>query len=79
MSSVKVKIKNLDPSDYEVGQEVCPSFCFNFYLCKKVGPSFTKEFSLIGEENKLEKLRVKEKSSLFNKNFKVNKTTYIYL
>ena len=43
---------------------------------KKVGPSFTKEFSLIGEENKLEKLRVKEKSSLFNKNFKVNKTTY---
>ena len=49
-----------------------------FYHKKKVGPSFTKEFSLIGEENKLEKLRVKEKSSLFNKNLKVNKITYLW-
>ena len=35
------------------------------------GPSFTKEFSLVGKDKKKEKLRVMQKSSLFNKNFKV--------
>jgi len=37
------------------------------------GPSFTKEFSLVGKDKKKEKLRVMQKSSLFNKNFKVSK------
>ena len=37
----------------------------------EMGPSFTKEFSLVGKDKKEEKLRVMEKSSLFNKNFKV--------
>ena len=46
-------MRNLKPSDYELG------------------PSFTKEFSLVGKDKKEEKLRVMEKSSLFNKNFKV--------
>ena len=46
---------------------------------KKVDPSFTKEFSLIGENNKVEKVRVKENVSLFNKNLKVNKITYVFL
>ena len=45
---------------------------------KKVDPSFTKEFSLIGENNKVEKVRVKENVSLFNKNLKVNKITYLW-
>ena len=35
------------------------------------GPAFTKEFSLIGKDKKAEKLRVMQKSSLFNKDFKV--------
>ena len=35
------------------------------------GPSFTKEFFLIGKDNKEEKLRMMEKTSLFNKKFKV--------
>ena len=37
----------------------------------QLGTSFTKEFSLIGRDNKTEKLRVNQKSSLFNKDFKV--------
>ena len=37
----------------------------------ELGPAFTKEFSLVGKDKKKEKLRVMEKSSLFNKNFKV--------
>ena len=37
----------------------------------QLGPSFTKEFSLIGRDNKTEKLRVMKTSSLFNKDFKV--------
>ena len=36
-----------------------------------VGPPYTKEFSLVGRDKKEEKLRVIEKTSLFNKNFKV--------
>ena len=36
-----------------------------------VGPAYTKEFSLVGRDKKEEKLRVIEKNSLFNKNFKV--------
>merc|ERR1712108_41204 len=38
-----------------------------------LGPSFTKEFSLVGKDKKSEKLRVMKKPSLFNKNFKVSK------
>jgi len=52
---VKVKVRPLKPSDYELG------------------PSFTKEFSLVGKDKKSEKLRVMKKPSLFNKNFKVSK------
>ena len=37
----------------------------------QLGTSFTKEFSLIGRDNKTEKLMVMQKSSLFNKDFKV--------
>ena len=37
----------------------------------EMGPSFTKEFSLVGKDKKKEKVRVMEKPSLFNKNFKV--------
>ena len=37
----------------------------------ELGPSFTKEFSLVGKDKKSEKLRVMKKPSLFNKNFKV--------
>ena len=36
-----------------------------------LGPSFTKEFSLVGKDKKKEKIRVMKKPSLFNKNFKV--------
>merc|ERR1711974_567082 len=39
----------------------------------ELGPSFTKEFSLVGKDKKSEKLRVMKKPSLFNKNFKVSK------
>ena len=42
------------------------------------GPSFTKEFSLVGKDNKEEKLRMMEKTSLFNKKFKVCLLTYIF-
>ena len=49
----KVVVKNLVPSDYQLG------------------PSYTKEFSLVGKDEKKEKLQVMEKPSLFNKNFKV--------
>merc|ERR1711974_53778 len=52
---VKVKVRPLKPSDYDLG------------------PSFTKEFSLVGKDKKSEKLRVMKKPSLFNKNFKVSK------
>ena len=38
-----------------------------------MGPSFTKEISLIGKDKKFEKLRVMQKPSLFNKNLKVRK------
>ena len=51
--SAKVKVKNHELSDYDVG------------------PPYTKEFSLVGRDKKEEKLRVIEKNSLFNKNFKV--------
>ena len=37
----------------------------------QLGTSYTKEFSLIGRDNKTEKLMVMQKSSLFNKDFKV--------
>ena len=33
--------------------------------------TFTKEFSLVGKNKKAEKLKVMERPSLFNKNFKV--------
>merc|ERR1711974_289651 len=39
----------------------------------QLGPSFTKEFSLLGKDNKAEKLRVMQRPSLFNKHFKVSK------
>merc|ERR1712198_359440 len=38
----------------------------------QLGPSFTKEFSLLGKDNKAEKLRVMQKPSLFNKHLKVS-------
>ena len=53
-----------------------------FFLCQgddeepgdyEVGPSFTKEFKLIGKDKKSEKFRVMQKPSLFNKNLKVSK------
>ena len=37
----------------------------------QLGPAFTKELSLFGKDNKAEKLRVMQRPSLFNKNFKV--------
>ena len=37
----------------------------------QLGPSYIKEYSLVGKDKKEEKLRVMEKPSLFNKNFKV--------
>ena len=37
----------------------------------EMGPSYTKEYSLVGKDKKKEKLRVMNKQSLFNKNFKV--------
>ena len=37
----------------------------------ELGSPFTKEVSLIGRDNKTEKLRVMRKQSLFNKEFKV--------
>ena len=49
----KVVVKNLEPSDYQLG------------------PSYIKEFSLVGKDKRRYKLRVMEKPSLFNKNFKV--------
>ena len=58
--SAKVKVKNHELSDYDVG------------------PPYTKEFSLVGRDKKEEKLRVIEKNSLFNKNFKVV-IVWIYL
>ena len=38
----------------------------------QLGPAFTKELSLFGKDNKAEKLRVMQRTSLFNKNFKVD-------
>ena len=52
-NSGKVEMRELSPSDYQLG------------------PSFTKEFSLLGKDNKAEKLRVMQRPSLFNKHFKV--------
>ena len=52
-NSGKVEMRELSPSDYQLG------------------PSFTKEFSLLGKDNKAEKLRVMQKPSLFNKHLKV--------
>ena len=49
----KVVVKNLEPSDYQLG------------------PSYIKEFFLVGKDKRRYKLRVMEKPSLFNKNFKV--------
>ena len=37
----------------------------------ELGPSYTKEFSLIGKDNVAEKVRVMEKPGLFSKDFKV--------
>ena len=42
-----------------------------------LGPSFTKEFSLVGKDKKSEKLRVMKKPSLFNKNFKVVSNNFV--
>jgi len=39
----------------------------------ELGPSYTKEFSLIGKDNVAEKVRVMEKPGLFSKDFKVSK------
>ena len=43
----------------------------------ELGPSFTKEFSLVGKDKKSEKLRVMKKPSLFNKNFKVVSDNFV--
>ena len=57
----KVVVKDLVPSDYQLG------------------PSYTKEFSLVGKDEKKEKLQVMEKPSLFNKNFKVVSENIVWL
>ena len=45
----------------------------------ELGPSYTKEFSLIGKDNVAEKVRVMEKPGLFSKDFKVVcMNNYIY-
>ena len=43
------------------------------------GPTFTKEFSLIGKDKKAEKLRVMPISSLFNKDFKVVRAKFHWI
>ena len=48
-------MRNLKRSDYELGEQF----------------SFTKEFSLVGKDKNEEKLLVKKRPSLFNKNLKV--------
>ena len=57
----KVVVKNLVPSDYQLG------------------PSYTKEYSLVGKDKKKEELRVMKKPSLFNKNFKVVSENIVWL
>ena len=44
----------------------------------QLAPTFTKEFSLVGKNKKSEKLKVMERPSLFNKNFKVASETLFW-
>ena len=51
---VKVEIRDVEGSDYELG-----------------GVAFTKELALKTKDNKAEKIRLTQKTNLFNKNVKV--------
>ena len=64
--SAKVVVRNWEPEGTDESEQNVSSSSFT-----KESSSFSKEFALVGRDNKEEKLHVMKRPSLFNKNLKV--------
>ena len=62
----KVVVRNWEPEGTDESEQNVSSSSFT-----KESSSFSKEFALVGRDNKEEKLHVMKRPSLFNKNLKV--------